>query len=179
MNSTNERAMRRLATATTLSRELTANAWDVAVMEARVRVKRKMKNLEASTVKPEKQNRHYSMEFYSIQGDINLYILMHFPWDCGQYHNLIKIQPPHRQLVAGSAFSIPLYRDSCIFFFFFFTYQPWSMLWHSRYTQGGFSLEWDQLELWPGKRLTHDSSHSHSHDCKWRKWRENRTAIVE
>ena len=55
MNSTNERAMRELATATTLSRELTANAWDVAVMEARVRVKRKIKNLEASTVKPEKQ----------------------------------------------------------------------------------------------------------------------------
>ena len=109
MKSTNERAMRRLATATTLSRELTANAWDVAVMEVRVRVKRKMKNLEASTVKPEKQNRHYSwslvIEFDSTQGDHNL---MHFHGDYGQYHNLIKIQSPQRQVVAGSAFPSPL-----------------------------------------------------------------------
>ena len=62
MNNTNERAMRRLATATTLSRELTAYAWDAAVMEVSSKVKRKMKKLEGATVKPkEKQNkRSYS-----------------------------------------------------------------------------------------------------------------------
>ena len=55
MNNTNERAMRRLATATTLSLELTAYAWDVAVMEVSSKVKRKMKNLEGSTVNPEEK----------------------------------------------------------------------------------------------------------------------------
>ena len=61
-NRMNERAKSRLATATTLSRELTAYAWDVAVMEVSSRVKRKMKNLEASTVKPEKQNQKFTTE---------------------------------------------------------------------------------------------------------------------
>jgi hypothetical protein len=50
----NERAKSRLATATTLNRELTAYAWDVAVMEVSSKVKRKMKKLEGSTVKPGK-----------------------------------------------------------------------------------------------------------------------------
>ena len=62
INSTNDRAITKLAIATTLSRELTANAWKVAVMEASVSVKRKMKNLETSTVKPDK-NIIYIMDF--------------------------------------------------------------------------------------------------------------------
>jgi hypothetical protein len=35
-----------LAIATTFSRELTAYAWDVAVMEVSSKIKKKMKNLE-------------------------------------------------------------------------------------------------------------------------------------
>lgn len=54
-NRMNKRAKRRLATATVLSRELTAYAWDVAVMAVSSKVKRKMKKLETSTVKPGKK----------------------------------------------------------------------------------------------------------------------------
>ena len=49
MNKTNERAMRRLATAATLRRELIANAKDAAVIEVRVKVKRNMKKLAGSS----------------------------------------------------------------------------------------------------------------------------------
>ena len=52
-NTINERAIRILAIAATFSRELTAYAWDVAVMEVSSKVKKKMKNLETSIVNPE------------------------------------------------------------------------------------------------------------------------------
>lgn len=48
MNSTNDIAMRRFATATTLKREPTANARDADVIEVMTKVNRNMKNLLGS-----------------------------------------------------------------------------------------------------------------------------------
>lgn len=52
MKNTRERATRRLATPTTLKRELIENARHVAVIEVRTNVKTKIKNLAGSAWNP-------------------------------------------------------------------------------------------------------------------------------
>ena len=47
-----------MAIVMTVRRELTAKAWDVAVIEVSANVKRNMKNLAGSTMSPVIQNMH-------------------------------------------------------------------------------------------------------------------------
>ena len=54
---------------------------------------------------------------------------------------------------------------------FLFTYRPWSRLWRCIHTGGGLSWGWGQWALWPGRRQIHDSSHSHSHGCKIKRYK--------
>ena len=59
MESMKLRARRTIATAVTLTRALMAKAKEAADIEVRARVKKKIKNLETSTVNPENIHQFY------------------------------------------------------------------------------------------------------------------------